>query len=318
MQKFFSKNFTTIVFFIASIFLFPKVANATHAAGGEITYQWISGSTYKINFIFYRDCAGTNEPGTVTLAYSSNCSPSFCTTITLIKAATTLSGAVNGSEISIGCPNSPSRCVSTSSTIPGYREWVYTANVTLPNQCSIWKFYTCINARNNAINNLVTPGGQNLYVEATLNNLVAQGNSSPFFANKPTPYVCTGTPLNYSNVAIDPNNDSLVYDLIQPRTSSTVTATCATVPSNINFSSTIYNLATNPLDCNNSFSFNATNGQMSFTASNQQVAALTARVREYRNGVLIGSIIRDIQVIVRNCINSISIPNSSMERLPGW
>ena len=313
MQKFFSKNFTTIVFFIASIFLFPKVSNATHAAGGEITYQWISGSTYKINFIFYRDCAGTTEPGTVTLAYSSNCSPSFCTTITLNKAATTLSGAVNGSEISIGCPNSPSRCVSTSSTIPGYREWVYTANVTLPNQCSIWKFYTCINARNNAINNLVTPGGQNLYVEATLNNLVAQGNSSPFFANKPTPYVCTGTPLNYSNVAIDPNNDSLVYDLIQPRTSSTVTATCATVPSNINFSSTIYNLATNPLDCNNSFSFNATNGQMSFTASNQQVAALTARVREYRNGVLIGSIIRDIQVIVRNCINSISIPNFRLD-----
>jgi hypothetical protein len=307
------KNSSIFLFLIASFFIIPKQVKATHAAGGEITYQWISGSTYKINYIFYRDCAGAGEPATVTLAYSSNCTPSFCSTITLNKAATTSSGAINGTEVSIGCPNSPSRCVSASSTIPGYREWVYTANVTLPNQCSIWKFYTCVNARNNAINNLVTPGGQNLYVEATLNNLVAQGNSSPFFANKPTPYVCTGTPLNYSNVAIDPNNDSLVYDLIQPRTSSTVTATCATVPTNINFSSTIYNLTTNPLDCNNSFTFNPTNGQMSFTATNQQVAALTARVREYRNGVLIGSIIRDIQVIVRNCINSISIPNFRLD-----
>jgi hypothetical protein len=44
---------------------------------------------------------------------------------------------------------------------------------------------------------------------------------------------------------------------------------------------------------------------MTFTASNQQVAALAVRVREYRNGILIGSIIRDIQVIVRNCINAI-------------
>lgn len=307
------KNSSIFLFLIASLFILPKNVLATHAAGGEITYQWISGSTYKINYIFYRDCAGAGEPATVTLAYSSNCTPTFCSTITLNKAATTSSGAINGTEVSIGCPNSPSRCVSTSSTIPGYREWVYTANVTLPNQCSIWKFYTCVNARNNAINNLVTPGGQNLYVEATLNNLIAQGNSSPFFANKPTPYVCTGTPLNYSNVAIDPNNDSLVYDLIQPRTSSTVTASCATVPSDINFSSTIYNLSTNPLDCNNTFSFNPNNGQMSFTATNQQVAALTARVREFRNGVLIGSIIRDIQVIVRNCVNSISIPNFRLD-----
>jgi len=147
------KNSSIFLFLIASLFILPKNVLATHAAGGEITYQWISGSTYKINYIFYRDCAGAGEPATVTLAYSSNCTPTFCSTITLNKAATTSSGAINGTEVSIGCPNSPSRCVSTSSTIPGYREWVYTANVTLPNQCSIWKFYTCVNARNNAINN---------------------------------------------------------------------------------------------------------------------------------------------------------------------
>jgi len=312
MRHLCSKISIAVILILLQVLLFSHKSFATHAAGGEITYQWISGSTYKVNFIFYRDCAGTTEPATVVLGYANNCT-GFCSTMTLNKAATTSAGALNGTEVSIGCPNSQSTCVSTTSVIPGYREWVYTGNVTLPTQCAEWRFFTCTNARNNAINNLVTPGSQTLYVEATLNNLAAQGNSSPFFANKPTPYVCTSTPLNYSNVAIDPNNDSLVYDIIQPRTASAAVATCPTTPSPISFSSTIYNLTSNPLDCNNSFTFNPTNGQMSFTATNQQVAALTVRVREYRNGVLIGSIIRDIQVIVKNCINTISIPNFRLD-----
>lgn len=308
-----SKISIAILFILLQIGLFSKQSLASHAAGGEITYQWISGSTYKVNFIFYRDCAGTTEPATVTLGYANNCT-GFCSTLTLNKATTTMAGALNGTEVSIGCPNSQSTCVSVSNVIPGYREWVYSGNVTLTTQCAGWRFFTCTNARNNAINNLVTPGSQTLYVEATLNNLVAQGNSSPFFANKPTPYVCTSTPLNYSNVAIDPNNDSLVYDIIQPRTASAAVAACPTTPSPIAFSNTtLYNLSTNPLDCNNSFVFNSTNGQMTFTASNQQVAALAVRVREYRNGILIGSIIRDIQVIVRNCINAIAIPNFRLD-----
>ena len=122
--------------------------------------------------------------------------------MTLNKAATTSAGALNGTEVSIGCPNSQSTCVSTTSVIPGYREWVYSGNVTLPTQCAEWRFFTCTNARNNAINNLVTPGSQTLYVEATLNNLAAQGNSSPFFANKPTPYVCTSTPVSYTHLTL--------------------------------------------------------------------------------------------------------------------
>ncbi|MDE3255476.1 MAG: gliding motility-associated C-terminal domain-containing protein [Bacteroidota bacterium] len=313
MKRHCSKISIAILFFLLQTGLFSKQSFATHAAGGEITYQWISGSTYKVNFIFYRDCAGTTEPATVTLGYANNCT-GFCSTLTLNKAATTMAGALNGTEVSIGCPNSQSTCVSVSNVIPGYREWVYSGNVTLPTQCAEWRFFTCTNARNNAINNLVTPGSQTLYVEATLNNLTAQGNSSPFFANKPTPYVCTSTPLNYSNVAIDPNNDSLVYDIIQPRTASAAVAACPTTPSPIAFSNTtLYNLSTNPLDCNNSFVFNSTNGQMTFTAPNQQVAALAVRVREYRNGILIGSIIRDIQVIVRNCINAIAIPNFRLD-----
>ena len=48
------KNSSIFLFLIASFFIIPKQVKATHAAGGEITYQWISGSTYKINYIFYR------------------------------------------------------------------------------------------------------------------------------------------------------------------------------------------------------------------------------------------------------------------------
>src|SRR5690606_31901964 len=111
-------------------------------------------------------------------------------------------------------PGYPTRCAF--GTLPGYREWVYAAEVTLPSRCHTWRFYTGVNARNNAINNLVNPGGRVLWLEATLNNEVTQSNSSPYFSVKPVPYVCVGMPYTYNNGAIDINTDSLYFENLQP------------------------------------------------------------------------------------------------------
>src|SRR5207253_1631981 len=43
--------------------------SATHLAGGELTYKWISGTTYEFTATFYRDCAGVYPGNTLSLNY---------------------------------------------------------------------------------------------------------------------------------------------------------------------------------------------------------------------------------------------------------
>lgn len=274
---------------------------ATHAAGAEITYEWISGSTYKIIYTFYRSCApgATTEPTTVSCCYYATCGgPSYTVTLTKIPG-------VNGTEVGTGCPGYPSQC--SGGTNPGYREWKYSGTVTLPSQCNFWRFYVSVNARNNAITNLTNPGGTELYVETTFDNQAAQGNSSPYFTVKPISYMCINSPYTFNNGAVDPNGDSLSYEQIMPMGAAGTTGCAAgAVAPNTNFNQpvgnpTFFNLTNNPLSTNNTYNLNASTGSVTFTPNAQQIAVIAIRVKEWRNGQLIGSIVRDMQYVVLNC-----------------
>ena len=50
---------------------------------------------------------------------------------------------------------------------------------------------------------------------------------------------------------------------------------------------------------------NSITGQITFTPNVPQVAVVVVLIEEYRNGVLIGSIMRDIQFIINACTNTI-------------
>lgn len=289
-----------LVFATLMLFAFSSDVKASHSAGAEITYEWISGATYKIVYKFYRDCSGIAEPNTVDCCYYASCGgPVY--TVVLNKAP-----APNGLEVGTGCPGFNSTCSGGSN--PGYREWVYTNIVTLPSQCNYWKFYASISARNPSITNLQTAGNYNLYVETTFDNQAAQGNSSPYFTVKPVNYMCVNTPYTFNNGAVDPNGDSLSYEVIQPLTQSGICTNpsgASPVPynqpgGNPNF----FNIINNPISTNNTFTINAATGQMSFTPNTTQIGVITILVREWRNGVQIGTIMRDMQYIVLNCANT--------------
>lgn len=285
---------------VAVCSLFSTKAHASHAAGAELIYQWISDSTYRFYWKFYRDCSGTTEPTSQVMCYSNPCT-GVGGSLTLTKVVGTVpTGGVNGAPVSTGCPTGGSTC--TGGTLPGYREWWYTGVYTLPSRCANWTFHVTLNARNAAISNLVNPGGTSIYVETTLNNVVAQGNSSPYFTVQPAAYLCVNTPFTFNNGGVDPNGDSLAYEMLQPRTSN---GTCAGVPNptNVNYTAATpaYNITTNPLQTNNTFTLSTTTGALNFTPNITQIAVLSVRCNEYRNGVKIGSVLRDIQLVVLQC-----------------
>lgn len=246
----------------------------------------MGGNTYLFTLNFYRDCAGIDapDPNASVNIFSASCGVN--TNINLRLQSVT--------EVSPICPRDFPRSSCNGGPLPGIEQYVYTATHTLPLQCSDWVIGYELCCRNYAITNLANPGSMNIYAEAQLNNTGGLCNNSPIFTTLPVPYFCANQTFNYNHGAIDIDGDSLVYSLVNPRTDRGTT-----IPHTGGYS------ATNPLSTNAGFNFDTQTGQMSFSATRNQQAVVTVRVDEYRNGVKIGTTIRDLQLVVLDCNNNL-------------
>jgi len=301
-----------IILTIFSVTSNPFQAKADHCAGGELVYEWIADSTYRFILKFYRDCNGIDAYATQNLCMYDSCS-TFSSSVVMNKWTGNLpDGRPNGSPVAAGCSGYPTKCENASSAIPGYREWWYTAVVQLPSRCTKWKFAIWISARNYSLN---IPGG-NLYLETTFNNQVAQGNSSPYFSIKPVPYACINQPTSYNNGAIDPNGDSLSTEILNPLTGSS----CITAPTALLLTPSQVpplSIPSNPFQTNNTFVTNPVTGTLTFTPAVIGPGTVTVRAKEYRNGTLIGSIMRDVQVQVLGCSSIVPTVNPVLSTIVG-
>ncbi|MBL4578051.1 MAG: PKD domain-containing protein, partial [Flavobacteriales bacterium] len=253
----------------------------THSMGIDFYYTCLGGNSYEFTMAFYRDCAGISPPSSVTINGSSSCgNTSF--TLNPVGSCTELT------NLCIGNPNS----TCNGGSDPGSEECIYTGTVNLAN-CSNWVFSFTECCRNELITNLVDPDNKDMYVEATLDNSSGICNNSPQFTELPVPFICDGEPFCYDHGAVDPDGDSLVYTLINPMTGGGTPIAYTGG----------YSVSTPIITQSGSINFDASTGQMCFTPNGPQVCVITLLVEEYRNGVVIGSTMRDLQVIVLDCSN---------------
>ncbi|MEZ5018379.1 MAG: T9SS type A sorting domain-containing protein [Flavipsychrobacter sp.] len=267
---------------------FAPYANASHLAGGELRYEY-NGTNYTVFLTLYGDCTGVNMP-TFVIVDVASASKSLSAQLTLPQTALEI--------VTPPCPTAPTKCHSSSSVIPGYRVAKYKATINIPNVLAAdWKFSVSLSARNTS-NNLASGG--NLYLEATLNNVNGH-NSTPYIPNTPSFYITTSTtPTVVPLQTIDPDGDSIVYDRVAPKLSAT---------SNATYSAGGFS-PTNPFGANGLYSINAANQTYSVRGGMQGFFAMAFKVREYRNGNLIGSYIRDfgIAVLAASSNNVITYP----------
>jgi gliding motility-associated-like protein len=276
---------------------------ASHAAGAELLYEYVSGTTWKFTMKFYRDCSGINEPNSFCMGIANTCAGTTFT-ITLNKVASTTSNP-NGGIVNTGCDSSYTNCAG--GTLPGFREWVYEGTASLPAQCTLWRFWAVEVARNPQYN--ITGG--NLYVEATLDNLNAPNASSPYFTFKPVPYLCVNQGTTYNNGAIDPNGDSLSFESITPQTGNGCNTLGATNCGINTGNMPTYNPVTNPVPVvPGAFNLSQTTGLITLTPNVVSNNVLTVVVKKWRNGILVGTVRRDIQVAIVNC--PVAIPSSAL------
>ncbi|KAB2859327.1 MAG: T9SS type B sorting domain-containing protein [Flavobacteriales bacterium] len=270
---------------VLATLLYCGNAFATHAQSADITYQCLGGNQYEIQVSFYRDCAGVAAPNTVSVNLSSaSCNQNFNATLSRIPGT--------GVDVTQVCNAITTQC--NGGNYPGVQEYIYRAVVTLPAQCVDWTFSFSLCCRNNAINTINNPGGENIYVEANLNNLNFPCNSSPSFSNPPVSYPCVGQTSCFNHGAVDADGDSLYYSLLPPATGPNTFVTYIGGYS-----------ASQPLNSNPLVTINPNTGDICMSPTMLEVTVLAVKVEEWRNGVFVGSVVRDIQLRTVMCNNTL-------------
>ena len=279
------------LFLLLSMMFSSVETKASHGVGGQIYYTYVSGTTYRVKLVVYRDCGGIDLGTSASILISP--AAGGLTSVNLPRTAVI--------DRSILCPGQISRC--TGGTSPGIQEHIYEGNVNFPALAGtgIYTITYSLCCRTSAITTLNNPGNQNIFLSTTLNPNLAVKNSSPQFLNAPIGNFCTGQLATLSPNGFDADGDAVVYSLVNART-----ALNTSVIYNAGFS------GTNPVTSSTGTVINPNTGAVSFTPTVvNQVAIIAIKAEEFRGGVKIGEITRDVMIRTISCgTNSAPVLNN--------
>lgn len=303
---------TLIIVLFTLMVLTIKPVTASHSMGGDISYRWVSGNQYEFTLTLYRDCFGITLPASIQLCADALASCVYSYTPVLNQVSIT--------EISATCPTSTSTC--SGGAYPGIQKVIYKGPACMelycgygtPDLCNDMEFGARVVERNIAPTTAPFSGSianTFMFIKARLNNIDGPNNSSPYFTNDPVTVTCVNQPFLYNPGAIDPEGDSLVFALINPLNAVNASSNggCAGVwPSyqstNLTYKTGFSYLA--PLTASPQISINSVTGDITFTPTVVGEDAVFAyKVSEYKSGKLIGSIMREQQILVVNCTNNL-------------
>jgi gliding motility-associated-like protein len=284
------------------LLLTPFLGRAGHVGGIDLFYTHLTGNTYRVTMIVYGNCGDSEFPK----LYDLNPQIDVIDSIARTKF-TTMELKLHADSVSNASPYCPryadsTNCKYANSIYQGYFRFIYTDTLTLPRTSTRWVFRFnsamksgCGNRLGRpSLNNYANVSSNNAILEATLNNTTGN-NSSPNSKVTMFPSYCVNVPSVYDQMTSDPNNDSMVYEIIRPMYS----INCI----NINLLVPVTNY--NPLHtAPGNYSFDPTNGRLSFTADLIQTSAVNVKISEYRNGTLVGTVMRErIFKVLGNCNN---------------
>lgn len=171
--------------------------------------------------------------------------------------------------------------------VPGVEEYVYDTIVTFPNAGSWYISYEeC--CRNAAILNMTSPASESHHFYSIV--LIDTTNSTPVFLNPPIVMAQENVPFYYNPLPFDFDGDSIAWSLDVPLSSSGLPVAGYVLPSS---------------DSLVPFNMDPLTGEITFLPNQLGHFQVSVRVKEYRNGIQIGEITRDMQLIV---VQSLNVP----------
>lgn len=250
---------------------------ASHMAGGNLTYTYLGNGSYHVQLTLYRDCSGITMNTQQTVTATSSCG-----TVTVILPLAPNSGNI--------VSNTPCATFVTC-----YEEYLYEGTLTLPGNCNDWVLSWNECCRNDAIDNLVSASSQSFYISAFLNNNASPTNSSPTFLYDPIQVFCQGQQYFFDWGIVEQDGDSLVFSFTTPLGNN---------PSDLlQFTGSQSASCPFPTTPPCSITINPNTGVLNFVPSQIGEFVFAILIQEYNSaGVLIGTVVRDIQInVVGNC-----------------
>ncbi len=287
---------------------------ATHIVGGTLTYDYLGGNQYRIYLTVYKQCfgsggttAGFDDPAVVGIFDSNN---NEITTVSMsLGDSTLIPGTINNP-----CTTPPTGICTLVAT--------YSGVVSLPPIAGGYQLAYQRCCRNGQIQNILNPNdiGSTFYTQIPNANQLGANNSAEF-TNLPPLYLCSSLQFVFDHSATDADGDQLVYSLCTPYSGfDNGTPGWPGGPgigpqpppyTDINWS--------NPYSLNDMMggsqplTINPNTGQLIVTPGPIGTFVVGVCVTEYRNGVAINTVQRDLQYTVANCnvqvISSFFTPN---------
>ena len=280
-------------------------AQASHIKGGDFSLRYISGNNYELTLKVLRDCENGipwfNDPLYVGM-YEQKTNR-FITSFEMQRSS---NDTLNFS--SSGCIRIPTGCTH----IGGYhRDINLDPNTYNSKNGYYFSWERC--CRNTIIKNIIVgaqPGvtGMTYYMEIPPLSL---RNSSPVFKRDPLTLLCVGNPFSFNYDCTDADGDSLVYSLTTP-TKGTTTDRNPNDQDQPNYPilnagpyencvwTRGYNI-NNIMDGRPNLAINSKTGQLTVTPTRMGVYAIAVKVEEFRKGVKIGEVRRELQLTVSSC-----------------
>ncbi len=272
------KNLLGICFAIIIFFLY-NISFATHNRAGEITYCHVSGLTYQITITTY-----TN----INACAADRCQLEINFGDGDIDTVTRSNGGA--------CPSGCGSCSNCGEPIPGTetKKNIYTTTHTYSG-VGTYIISVIDPTRNAGVLNIPNSVDVPFYLETKLIIFPGLGNNcSPYLEYPPIDVACIGLTYEHSPGAVDPDGDSLVFSLISCKGQGGLDIPGFVFPHLTPFC-TFGTLTINPNNGLITWDYPICQGEFN----------LAILIEEYRNGYLIGSLIRDMQILVASpCPNN--------------
>ncbi|MFD2514322.1 gliding motility-associated C-terminal domain-containing protein [Pontibacter locisalis] len=275
--------------------------NATHIVGGEFELQHLTGYNYRLILNLYFDDVHGNPSRKDRFVRIGIFEKGTNRLISRMELNMRGESAINYTNV--GCTTSD---LKTSKII--YYEDIYLdpSIYKNPNGYYVASEICC---RNPPISNIVSPGdaGTTFYLEfpAVVKDGAFFMNSSPKFSPPLSDYACVGELFYHNLASTDADGDELVYDLVTPLNGHSKPGKDAVPPASPAPYPEVqwqpgYDVM-NQVQGTPPMSIDKTTGRLTVRPKSLGLFVFGVRVQEFRNGVKIGEVRRDFQLLVKSC-----------------
>ncbi|MFM7015730.1 MAG: hypothetical protein ACKOX3_05310 [Bacteroidota bacterium] len=261
--------------FLLLLIILSYPTYSSNLLGGEITCRNINGLMYETTLTIYRDTMLSNFPINYTITY--------CDSVDTVIAT---------------------HIISIPAIVPYYNNGLtaynYIDTIIFP-FTGTFKVYSSEFQRG-SVNNIANATSYSMYIDCMI---FADGiNSTPRFYAEPIILAQNNKPFTYNVTPYDTERDSLSWEFSIPEDATIDSLTGA-------FTVTQLPYTNPPADTTSPFTIDSLNGDINFIPNLVGNYQMKVKIKEWRNGVLIGYVTRDMFLKVVQSNNIIPFSNST-------